>query len=180
MSLHADAVRVLDGWQAPDARQEDLRRSYLDHLAAHADGLWRSCRPDHLTASALVIDPAAGRVLLMLHRRAGLWLQMGGHCEAGDASLAESARREAVEESGVGDLELLPTPARLDRHGAPCAADARHHLDVQYVALAAPGAREQCSSESLALRWAPYDELPEPTDDAVRRLVARARELVGC
>jgi hypothetical protein len=42
--------------------------------------------------------------------------------------------------------------------------EARHHLDVQYVAIAQPGAGESCSAESIALRWAPFDDLPSPTD----------------
>jgi hypothetical protein len=50
---------------------------------------------------------------------------------------------------------------------------------VQYVALAPAGARELISEESLDLRWIGWDELPELTDDSVRRLVALARTLVG-
>ena len=172
--LHADAVRVLQAWTAPDAAQAGLRSAYLEHLGTHRDGLWRSCRPDHLTASAIVVDAARGQVLLMLHRKARLWLQMGGHCEPGDRTLAEAALREAREESGIDGLVLLPGPVQLDRHGAPCGPGARHHLDVQYVALAPHGAVERCSEESAELRWATYDALPEPTDDAVRRLVRRA------
>ena len=179
MSLHADAVRLLSAWAAPGQRQEALRRDYLTHLAAHADGVWRGSRPDHLTASALVVDPQRGRVLLGLHAKAGLWLQMGGHCERGDGSLEAAALREATEESGLDDLTLLPGPAHLDRHPAPCSPDARHHLDVQWVAVAPPGAVIRRSPELLDLRWAPFDALPEPTDAAVRRLVARAQQLVG-
>ena len=91
MSLHADAVRVLTEWTAPGGapeapEQDRLRRDYLGHLAAHPDGMWRSCGTGHLTASALVVDPRRGRVLLTLHRKLRMWLQMGGHCEDGDGS----------------------------------------------------------------------------------------------
>jgi 8-oxo-dGTP pyrophosphatase MutT (NUDIX family) len=179
VGLHADAVAVLTAWVAPDDVQDRLRADYLAHLRRQPDGMWRECRPDHLTASALVIDPSRRQVLLALHRKARLWLQMGGHCEAGDETLAATALREAREESGIEDLALLPEPVRLDRHGAPCDPAARHHLDVQYVALAPPGARERCSDESDELRWTAYDRLPEPTDDAVRRLVSAAAAATG-
>jgi 8-oxo-dGTP pyrophosphatase MutT (NUDIX family) len=177
VSLHADALATLLRWDPPDAAQGELRRDYLALLRERSDGVWRSGRPDHLTASALVVAPERGTVLLGLHGRARLWLQMGGHCEPQDATLAEAALREATEESGIDGLTLLPDPARLDRHGAPCAADARFHLDVQYVAVAPPDAVERCSEESIELRWVPYDHLPDPTD--VRELVERARVLVA-
>ncbi|MFI5645639.1 NUDIX hydrolase [Kitasatospora sp. NPDC051705] len=186
-SLHADAVRTLNGWRPADADQEQLRLDYLAHLAAQPEGLYRSCLPAHVTASAAVVDPTAGRVLLTLHPKVGRWLQMGGHCEPGDGDLASAALREAVEESGIPDLVLLrvdgaPVPVRLDRHQVRCAGKDRPentHLDVQYVALAPAGAQELISEESLDLRWFDYDRLPEPSDHSVRDLVARARLLTG-
>ncbi|MCC9309665.1 NUDIX hydrolase [Kitasatospora sp. RB6PN24] len=188
---HADAVQVLDAWTPADAAQEGLRRDYLAHLAAHQDGLYKSCLPAHVTASALVVDPSAGRVLLTLHPKVGLWLQMGGHCEPADATLGAAALREATEESGIAGLVLLaadgtaggrPAPVQLDRHEVHCTGKdrpANTHLDVQYLALAPAGARELISEESLDLRWFGWDELPELTDDSVRRLVGLARGLVG-
>ena len=55
-ALHQDAVRSLQEWTAPDPGQDLLRRDYLDHLRERADGMYRSCRPAHITASALVVD----------------------------------------------------------------------------------------------------------------------------
>ncbi|WP_371498979.1 NUDIX hydrolase [Kitasatospora sp. NBC_00374] len=186
-ALHADAVRALRSWSVDDATQDRLRRDYLGHLAEHPDGLWKACLPAHITASAVVVDPAGGRVLLTLHPKVGRWLQMGGHCEPGDPTLAAAALREATEESGIAGLELLafdgrPAPVKLDRHQVRCTGKDKPentHLDVQYVALAPSGARELISEESLDLRWFGYDELPELTDGSVRELVAIARRLTG-
>ncbi|EMF02572.1 NUDIX hydrolase [Streptomyces mobaraensis NBRC 13819 = DSM 40847] len=178
MSLREDAERVLKEWPAPsgEAGQEALRLAYLDHLADHPDGMWKACRDGHVTASALVVDPSRGRVLLTLHRKLGMWLQMGGHCEPEDATLAAAALREATEESGIASgLTLLPGgPVRLDRHHTPCA----WHLDVQYAALAPEGAEAAISDESLDLRWFGYDEVASVADTSVVRLVERVRALV--
>ncbi|GHD40176.1 NUDIX hydrolase [Streptomyces galbus] len=168
MSLYDDAVLVLKEYED----QGGLRRLYLDHLAAHPDGMWKACRDGHITASALVVDPERGRVLLTLHRKLRMWLQMGGHCEPVDATLAEAALREGREESGIPGLALLPGgPVRLDRHLTPCA----WHLDVQYAALAPAGAVEAISDESLDLRWFPYAEVASVADDSVVRLVEATR-----
>ncbi|MFF9484268.1 NUDIX hydrolase [Streptomyces sp. NPDC014676] len=172
MSLHDDAVLVLKGYED----QPGLRQTYLDHLAAHPDGMWKACTDGHITASGLVIDPERGRVLLTLHRKLRMWLQMGGHCEPGDVSLAAAALREATEESGIAGLTLVPGgPVRLDRHHTPCA----WHLDVQYAALAPSGAVEAISDESLDLRWFPYDEVADVADTSVTRLVEATRTRLG-
>ncbi|MFF8317680.1 NUDIX hydrolase [Streptomyces bobili] len=170
MSLHDDAVLVLKDYES----QEELRQTYLDHLAAHPDGVWKACEAGHLTASALVIDPEQGRVLLTLHRKLRMWLQMGGHCEPEDVSLTAAALREATEESGVPGLTLLPGgPVRLDRHPIP--APCHWHLDVQYAAVAPPGSTQTISEESLDLRWFPYDEVAEVADESVVRLLEATR-----
>ncbi|MEV6399385.1 NUDIX hydrolase [Streptomyces sp. NPDC051907] len=170
MSLHDDAVLVLKSYDD----QEELRQLYLDHLAEHPDGLWKACEAGHVTASALVIDPERGRVLLTLHKKLGRWLQMGGHCEPGDETLALAALREGVEESGIAGLALLPGgPVRLDRHRIP--APCNWHLDVQYAALAPADAVEEISDESLDLRWFAYDEVAGVSDESVVRLLERAR-----
>lgn len=178
--LHADALRLLRSWRPPNDAQERLRRRYVAHLEACPAGMHRSCFPDHLTASTLVLSADARQVLLTLHAKANAWFQMGGHCEDTDRTLAGSALREAVEESGIGDLVVDPDPVQLDAHDVPF-CDPRGtvaHLDVRFVAVAPADAVHAVSAESLDVRWWPVDALPteEPGIlDLVRLARARVR-----
>ena len=179
MSLHADALAALTSWTAPTTAQEALRERYVEHLRAHQDGLTRDCRPDHLTASTVVLSPDGGQVLLTLHAKAQQWFQFGGHCEPGDETLAGAALREATEESGLTGLRLDPVPVQLSEHAVPFCGPAGdvHHLDVRFVAVAAADAAYAVSDESLDVRWWPADALPDPQADMVE-LVALARARV--
>jgi 8-oxo-dGTP pyrophosphatase MutT (NUDIX family) len=175
VSLHADATAVLTGWVPPDVTQAQLRAQYLEHLGRRADGMWRECHPDHVTASTLLLSHDRSHVLLTLHRKLRRWLQMGGHCEHDDRTLAAAAWREAREESGIPALDLDEVPVLLSRHAVPCGpVRPAHHLDVQYVARVADGAVAVASEESEDVRWFRVDRLPEGVDDSVRDLVRHA------
>ncbi|MGD9960506.1 NUDIX hydrolase [Nocardioides sp.] len=172
MTQHAAALRLLSDWTPPDPDQAALQERFVSHLRHRADGLERACFPEHITASTLVLSEDGSHALLTLHAKARQWFQFGGHVEAGDASLASAAAREAHEESGL-DLTLLPTPVQLSAHEVRfCHPDGPvDHLDVRFVAFA-PFAAPQVSSESLDVRWFPVVALPTE-EPSLHHLVER-------
>jgi 8-oxo-dGTP pyrophosphatase MutT (NUDIX family) len=186
--LHTWSTGLLSAWDAPDHEQDSKRRSMLAHLDAHPDGMRRSCGAGHLTGSALVVDAGWTRGLLHLHKRLARWLQMGGHTDDADATLAATALREATEESGMGGLRLASDrPVDLDIHPLHCPAGVpNRHLDVRWLVVAPTEAVPVQSTESLALRWFPLDDLASTdaaripdaiVDDSVRRLARLALAL---
>ena len=179
--LHADALRTLTGWAAPDDQQGLLRSAYVEHLRSHDDGMLRSCVPAHLTASALVLDHTGEQVLLTLHRKGGFWGQLGGHCEPQDDTLAAAALREATEESGIDGLRLVDdAPVDLDRHALSTAfGTCGEHLDVRYAVVAPPGAEPAVSEESDDVAWFSVSDLPDTAVEDLTRLVQRARAVLA-
>ncbi|BBZ37811.1 NUDIX hydrolase [Mycobacterium conspicuum] len=175
MSLRDSTIAVLTEWQAPDAAQDALRHAVLAFVQGRDDACLRECVPGHVTASTLVLDDSGTRVLLTLHPRLGRWVQLGGHCEDDDVDIVAAGLREAVEESGVTDLRIVPELAAIHVHPVTCSLGVpTRHLDLQFVAHAPAGAQIAISDESDDLRWWPADSLPLGTDPALAYLVARA------
>lgn len=179
----AVAVRHLEEAELDDEGAAH-RAQVLAYVADHGDAAWRTSVAGHLTGSALVVDAAGERTLLLLHRKLGRWFQPGGHAD-GDANLPAVALKEATEETGLAGLRVVVPAIDVDVHEVAPPGEAVHlHLDVRYLVLAPPGALEVGNEESLALRWVRADELDAldpPVDASTRRLVARglavAREL---
>jgi len=156
----------------PPGPERDL---ILDFLAVHDDALDRTCRPGHLTGSALVVDPIDRRILVMFHTKLQCWLQPGGHAD-GDGDLARVALREATEETGIADLRVCEPAVDLDVHMVdPPAEDAHEHHDVRFLVVAPTGAVPVGNHESRELRWVDRSDLESlGVDVGLLRLADRA------
>ena len=172
----ADARRHIEAARPGRGDHEHHRGEMLAFLDTHADALERTCEPGHLTGSAMVVDPAERRFLLMLHAKLGRWFQPGGHAD-GDANLLGVAWREATEETGVTGLAIAGPAIDLDIHEVGPPHGPHLHLDVRYLVVAPPGAVPVRNHESRDLRWATFDELPTfDVDDGLLRLARAALE----
>ena len=180
-SLRADAVAVLEGWQAPDAGQERLRRDYLEHLAAHADGVAKAGPPAHLTASCVVLD-ATGRADAAHPAPAG---ERRGSSSAATSSPAtpRCGRRPAARPArspGSTPSSRSPHPVQLDRHVLVGVVRQLPRAPRRPLrGGGAAGRRPRVSAESHDVRWWPVDALPEGTRAELAPLVSLARDALG-
>jgi 8-oxo-dGTP pyrophosphatase MutT (NUDIX family) len=170
------ALALLDAFTPGDAREEEHRARMFALLATTASPFARDqFDPGHFTASALVISRDAGGVLLIHHPTLALWLQPGGHIEPGDETLAGSAHREVLEETGL-DARILPGCFDLDIHEIPARGPAPAHLhhDFRFLAVV-DGLPTPASAEGVDARWltAP-DAAALTTDESVRRMLRKA------
>lgn len=156
-----------------DAREATSRRTFLEELARLATPLDRWADPTHVTASAIVIGPRG--VVLLKHRRLGLWLQPGGHVEPGEDP-ADAARRECGEETGLAAVHPagVPTLVHLDVHRA-----ATHlHLDLRYLLVAGDADPSPGPGESRDVAWFGWEEADALADAGLAGALRAVRVLV--
>ena len=171
------AVTALDSirpWEPLRPAQAALRQEYVSFVEEGRGEVVFRGTPEHLTGSCFVLTPDLAHVLLCFHRKGQFWVQVGGHVEPGDDSLAAGAFREAREESGIASLEPFEpdgAPVDLHRHALSSRfGTCLVHWDVGYVAFADLDALPVVSDESEAVAWFRVDRLPPelPEDFPVR------------
>ena len=130
-------------------------------------------RPALTVDIAIATREARPRVLLIRRKRdpfAGSWALPGGFVDANER-LADAARRELVEETGVtvADLEQLYTA------GDPGRDPRGWTVTVAYLAQVAPDALKPVAADDAdAVGWFALDELPPLAFDHAM-LLARVR-----
>jgi 8-oxo-dGTP pyrophosphatase MutT (NUDIX family) len=170
---------LLNGWREETDGEAVKSRDLTLHLLQETP--WPFSRnqfgPGHVTATACVMHPREAAVLLVHHRRLDRWLLPGGHVEADiDVTIAGSAQREAVEETGV-DLDggVVPVLVGVDVHGIPGRKKEPFHLHHDLI-FRFRAARElvKGSDEVRATAWCSLErfddyDLPQPIRRAVLR-----------
>jgi 8-oxo-dGTP pyrophosphatase MutT (NUDIX family) len=180
-----DAIeRELDRYRPRDASEvADVTR--LRALLGHTDVRARST-PVHVTGSALVVHPPSRTVLLRWHPRMQMWMQVGGHFDAGETDPCLVALREAREETGLTDLRTpAPTeesPLQIAIVPVPAHGDepAHEHADFRYLFITETPTEIVAESTAARLRWIDLAEaIDETVGDNLRVFLSRVSEVVG-
>jgi 8-oxo-dGTP pyrophosphatase MutT (NUDIX family) len=175
--------RVLDQYEPRDASEvADVAR--LGALLEREDVCDRSTSV-HVTGSALVVHPPTRTVLLRWHPRMQMWMQVGGHFDAGETDPWLVALREAREETGLTDLRapaltadpplqivIVPVPAYGDE-------PAHEHADFRYVFVTATPSAIVPESSAARLRWTDVTQaLDETVEPNLRVFLSRVPEVI--
>ncbi|GLW30361.1 NUDIX domain-containing protein [Actinoplanes regularis] len=165
-----------------DGLEAEHRALVLDWLTGTDDVFRRvppAEPPQHLV-SYVVPVAADGRVLLVDHVKAGLWLPPGGHVEPGENPVL-TARRELAEELGLDGATLRETPVLLTVTGT--VGTVQRHTDVSlWFVLPCTGDEDlnPDAGEFHAVRWWSRDELaadPSRLDPHFFRFLAALQRL---
>ena len=161
--------------------EQTVVNRFIAFIEKNPDFLDRTNTSGHLTGSCLLLDKNYERILLTHHAKLNRWLQPGGHSEA-ENNLAAVALREAEEESGLPDIELLKSSILdLDIHYIPSnSKESGHfHYDVRFLLVATGSNKYALSEESNALTWVSIDQVSEYTQEAsIMRMICKAKKII--
>jgi 8-oxo-dGTP pyrophosphatase MutT (NUDIX family) len=183
VASHRSLLDMLDRHRPGDATEvADLER-VRTHVETAADP-WSRAAPLHLTASAFIVHPGSGRVLLRWHQRHRSWLLVGGHADPGEHDPLAIALREGREETGLTDLE--PWPDGEIRHLAivPVPASSRElaheHADLRFVLATRTPDSARPEHPDTPLRWLSPREAHEVIVEVnVSRTLSRVERLLA-
>jgi 8-oxo-dGTP pyrophosphatase MutT (NUDIX family) len=145
---------------------------------------WLRSIPLHLTASAFIVHPDSGRVLLRWHRRHSAWLLVGGHADPGEHEPLAIALREGREEAGLTDLAPWPDPALRHLAIVPVPANQREpaheHADLRFVLATGRPDEARAEHPDTPLRWlSPGQAHDLITETNIRRTLSRVESLLA-
>src|SRR5208282_5182487 len=144
-----------------DDLERDHRDSTLEWIRSGAP-IFRARKPDvpprHLVSYFALVDEARGKLLLVDHKLAGLWLPSGGHVEPDEDPKATVVRELSEELNLAADFEL---DGPLFITVARTVGEAGGHTDVSlWYLLRGDSTRaiEFDRGEFHGVRWFDYDE----------------------
>lgn len=172
----ADLVRAICPY---DALEREHLHQTLAWIASGA-ALFRTQKPatppQHLVAYFALFDPSQGKLLLVDHKNAGLWLPSGGHVEV-DEHPRTTVSREAREELGVDAQFIWDEPLFLTV--TETVGPMTRHTDVSLWYVLHGDCTQPLtydSEEFYGVAWFALDELPlNRSDPHLARFVAKLR-----
>jgi 8-oxo-dGTP pyrophosphatase MutT (NUDIX family) len=185
------------GFEASD----EMRRcdTFLRFLEENPRAFDRSLEIGHVTASALITAPDFKQVVLLLHKKLDMWIQLGGHADGNPLTL-DVSKKEAAEEAGLSSLDLVAyhkvllaglstelsemnaLPFDIDIHSIPARKNEAEHLhyDVRYLFMADPKTTKlRGNHESKDLCWLTIDQARKLTSELSMRRQFHKLEAIG-
>ncbi len=176
------------------AKDEAIKTAMLRFTEKNQDDvLMRLNSIAHFTASSVIINEDASKMLMIHHKIYDTWTWQGGHAD-GEENLLKVALKEAFEETGLRNLRVLKEAdepiMRLDilpviEHMKNGEFISNHlHLNAAFVFLASEkGLLNLNTNETNDIRWVTKQDIDSHANEAeitpiYHELIARAESLL--
>lgn len=144
--------------------------------------IFRTAKPatpdPHLVAYFLLIDSSANQVLLVDHKKAGLWLPAGGHVEPNEHP-RETVRREILEELGIEADFVMADPLFLTVTRTVGQTAGHTDISLWYILKGCSSISYAFDSEEFVqICWFSSDQIPyNQADPHMKRCIAKLSSL---
>lgn len=131
--------------------------------------IFRTAKPatpdPHLVAYFLLVDSSSNQVLLVDHKKAGLWLPSGGHVELNEHP-KETVKREILEELGTEANFMIEVPVFLTVTKTVGLAARHTDISLWYILEGSSSASYVFDSEEFVqIRWFSPSTIPYNQSD---------------
>uniref|UniRef100_A0A6C0BEP7 Nudix hydrolase domain-containing protein n=1 Tax=viral metagenome TaxID=1070528 RepID=A0A6C0BEP7_9ZZZZ len=176
-----DLVNHLKRYTPTSDEEQLYKEQILNFINEDVNCFERSNLKGHFTGSAWVTNWDGSKALITLHKKLGMFLQLGGHCD-GDSNILRVAIKETMEESGITDLEFNPEIFDIDVHTIPeyKGIPEHKHYDIRFLIRVPSDSKCVIDlAESDELRWITKDdECNFKTSYGFRRMFSKWREMI--
>ena len=160
---------------AVDEREARSIERFLEAYDALVDPFDQRLDPVHVTGSGIVVGSRG--VVLLEHKRLGIWLQPGGHIDPGETPW-DAALRESREETGL-DVRFAtvgadgrPPLVHVDVHDG---GRGHTHLDLRYLIDGGDADPAPPEGESQNIGWFTWEAAIELADPGLRGALVALR-----
>ena len=161
-----------------DEREAQSVERFLTAFDALAAPLDLESDPIHVTGSGIVVGPRG--VVLLEHKRLGIWLQPGGHIDPGETPW-DAALRESREETGLAAVALagpfddagVPELLHVDVHEG---GRGHTHLDLRYLIDGGDADPDPPEGESQQIGWFSWPAAIDRADPGLRGILEVLRD----
>jgi len=169
-------LKILTAHSPFDEIESSFKQAILAFVQRHDNFYKRTLECGHVTASAWITNPQYTHALMLHHKKLNRWLQPGGHVEQ-DSDVSTAALREAREETGITNLQIIGDGIfDIDIHTIPAnRKETEHqHFDIRFLLEAALEATPAVSDESNDVRWFTLDEIAAINGEAsIQRMILK-------
>ncbi|MFD2521865.1 NUDIX hydrolase [Emticicia soli] len=169
-------LELLNSHVGHDQNEQKMTQRTIAFVNDYTNCFDRELLIGHITGSAWILDKSGQFVLLTHHRKLNRWFQPGGHCD-GDCDVMNVALKEAIEETGVSEIELVNEGIfDIDIHTIPERKGVPEHLhyDIRFLFRADKDLPLLITEESNDLGWIELSKVEElNSEESMMRMVRK-------
>jgi ADP-ribose pyrophosphatase YjhB (NUDIX family) len=179
MSIRQKIYHIINSLPPFDAKEEE-HISFTKNWIESGAELFRTAKPatpdPHLVAYFLLLDPSTKQLLLVDHKKAGLWLPAGGHVETNEHP-KDTVKREIMEELGIAAIFLLEDPFFLTVTKTVAQTVGHTDVSIWYLVKGNVDTTYNFDKEEFnQVRWFSPENIPyECSDPHMQRCIEKLR-----